>query len=82
MDHDAPAICLIHGDDFEWDSVGVRAKEEDQVVAFGGWIEWADAMFHDVPRSFVIMSRTTTMSKNGAPSSPQAVPAVIGRTEK
>src|SRR5450759_4084230 len=53
VDHDETAIRLFHGNDLKWDSVGVGTKEEDQVVAFGGWIEWADAVFHDVPRSLV-----------------------------
>jgi len=53
VDHDVPAIRLFHGDDFKWDSVGVGTKTGDQVVAFRGWVEWADAVFHDVPRSLV-----------------------------
>jgi len=53
VDYDEPAIRLFHGDDFKWDFVGVGTKEEDQVVAFGGWREWAEAVLHDVPRSLV-----------------------------
>ena len=52
---------LFHGDDFERGSVGVGAREEDQVVAFGGWVEWADAVFRDLPRSLV----TDPMSRGG-----------------
>jgi hypothetical protein len=68
-----PSACLLfHGDDFERGSVGVGAKEEDQVVAFGGWVEWADAVFHDVPRSLVTdpMSRCRVSEDDKHPMSP------------
>jgi hypothetical protein len=33
MDHDVPAVNPFDRDDFERHSVGVGAKEEDQIVA-------------------------------------------------
>jgi hypothetical protein len=53
VDHDVPAVNPLDRNDLKRDSVGVGAKEEDQIVASRTWIERTNAVLHDVPGSLV-----------------------------